>query len=170
VFPVEVARFNFPYMVRAQALGKARPPDRAEILLASWRQVIAALRQRNRQLFIGGKSMGGRYASMVAQQEKVDGVICLGYPFHPPGRSDRLRIAHLEDMATPTLIVQGERDPFGRMEEVETYPLSERVAIRWITDGDHDFRPRKSSGATLEENLQIAARTVVEFMAATQPD
>ena len=78
---------------------------------------------------IGGKSMGGRIASMVADRAAVDGVICFGYPFHPPGKPDRLRVEHLETMRTPTLILQGERDPFGRREEVEGYQLSDTVCI-----------------------------------------
>lgn len=164
-FPVEVARFNFPYMRRALDEGRTRPPDRAAILEAAWRESVDALRGRGERLFIGGKSLGGRYATMVADDADVDGVVCLGYPFHPPGKPDRLRTAHLENIKTPVLIVQGDRDPFGNAAEVARYSLSRNVSLRWLPDGDHGFKPRKSSGVTLEENLQTAADAVVRFIA-----
>lgn len=162
---IRVARFNFPYMARAVAEGRRRPPDRAAVLASAWHEAIAALPGAG-PLFIGGKSLGGRVASMLADEAGVDGLVCLGYPFHPPGKAEKLRTAHLADLATPTLIVQGERDPFGKADEVPGYRLSPRIELCWMTDGDHGFTPRKASGRSLEDNLDAAAAAVVEFIAA----
>src|SRR5690606_41950375 len=115
--------------------------------------------------FIGGKSRGARIATMVSDAAEVTGEVCLGYPFHPPGKPDRLRTAHLEHVATPVLILQGERDPFGSKDEVSGYDLSPRVRVEWLADGDHGLAPRKRSGVGHEENLARAARRTVEFIA-----
>ena len=109
--------------------------------------------------------MGGRIATMIADQVGVAGVVCLGYPFHPPGKPERLRTAHLETLHAPTLIIQGTRDRLGTREEVAAYPLSESIEIAWMEDGDHSLKPRKKSGRTLDENLDEAASAVVEFIA-----
>jgi len=114
---------------------------------------------------IGGKSMGGRIASMIADDAGVDGLVCLGYPFHPPGKPEKLRTAHLRDLQTPTLIVQGTRDPFGKPEEVDAYDLSDGIRIVWLEDGDHSFKPRKSSGRTLEQNFGEAIAAIAAFVA-----
>ena len=159
---IRVVRFEFPYMA-ARREGVRRGPDREAVLRASWGGVIASLGDPAR-LVIGGKSMGGRYASMVADGEGVAGVVCLGYPFHPPGRPDRLRTAHLERQRTPTLILQGERDTMGTRAEVEGYSLSESVRIHWLEDGDHSLKPRKASGHTTEEHLSPAVEATVAFV------
>lgn len=164
-FVVEVARFNFPYMERAAAEGRRRPPDPAARLEAAWMDAIDAMAGRRPNLFIGGKSLGGRIATMVADAADVTGVVCLGYPFHPPGKPERLRTAHLEHVATPVLILQGERDPFGSKDEVSGYDLSPRVRVEWLADGDHGFAPRKRSGVGHEDNLARAARRAVKFIA-----
>jgi predicted alpha/beta-hydrolase family hydrolase len=160
---IRVVRFNFPYMARARAEGRKRPPDREGVLLEAFRSVISGL-PPDRSLFIGGKSLGGRMASLIADETAVAGLVCLGYPFHPPGRPERLRTAHLERLRTPALICQGARDPFGRKEEVSSYYLSRSIHIEWIPDGDHGFRPRKSSGRTEAGNLSLAAAAVVKFV------
>ena len=162
---VRVLRFEFPYMAARRTEGKRGGPDRQPVLLDSWRQTVAEA-GRAGTLFIGGKSMGGRMASMVADELGVRGLVCLGYPFHPPGDATRLRVAHLENLRTPALIVQGERDPFGTREEVGTYKLSQTIRIEWITDGDHSYKPRKASGVTMADNLMIAAGLVRDFVAA----
>ncbi|HMD05218.1 MAG TPA: alpha/beta family hydrolase, partial [Candidatus Binatus sp.] len=119
---VRVVRFEFPYMAARRTTGKRGAPDREPILIDSWRSIIAKLGDPAR-LAIGGKSMGGRIASMVADDAGVAGLVCLGYPFHPPGNPGRTRVKHLENLRTPTLIIQGTRDSFGRPEEVTTYKL-----------------------------------------------
>jgi hypothetical protein len=117
-------------------------------------------------LILGGKSMGGRIASMVADELGVAGLVCIGYPFHPPGRPEKLRTAHLADLATPTLILQGERDPFGLPDEVESYDLSSAIRVEWLADGDHSLKPRGSSGFTASDHLTTVARSIGDFVAS----
>ena len=159
---LRVARFEFPYMHRRRA-GERRPPDREPVLRQTWKQVIAALGGGER-LVIGGKSMGGRMASLVADEEGVRGLVCLGYPFHPPDQPDRLRTAHLKDLRTPALIVQGTRDPFGGRDEVAGYGLAPSIRVVWMEDGDHSFKPRVSSGRTEKGNLEAAVGEVAGFV------
>lgn len=150
-------RFEFPYMHQRREDGKKRPPNRAPILMETWRAVVEHLGTEN--LIIGGKSMGGRMASMLAKEledegSPVKGLICLGYPFHPPGKPEKAegRMAHLLDMKTPTLILQGTRDTFGTAEQVPSFPLSKAIDVQWLEDGDHGFKPRKKSGRTERQN------------------
>src|SRR6266567_8669917 len=145
-----VARFEFPYMAGYRRTRKKEPPDRPDVLKATWLQVVALLQSKN--LVIGGKSMGGRIASLIADQPGVHGLICLGYPFHPVGKLNQLRVEHLRAIKTPTLIVQGDRDPFGNRQEVSGYELSSSIRLRWMNDGDHSFKPRKSSGRNEQQN------------------
>lgn len=158
-----VARFEFPYMVKQRRSGKRGPPDKLPALLATWREVIDVLGRDH--LVIGGKSMGGRIASMVVDEAHVKGLICLGYPFHPVGKPERLRVEHLQRIAAPTLIVQGTRDPFGGQAEVAGYCLSPRIKVHWLDDGDHDFKPRKASGRTQQELWQEATDSINLFLA-----
>ena len=161
---VRVARFEFPYMHARRQGGRRGAPDRGPVLEEAWREVIAHLGGGER-LVIGGKSLGGRIASMVADRAGVRGLVCLGYPFHPPGKPERLRTKHLEDLRTPALIVQGTRDTFGSREDVAGYRLSPSIQIAWIEDGDHSFKPRASSGRTEAQNLSEAITRVREFLA-----
>lgn len=157
-----VARFEFPYMRATREDGIRRPPDRADVLMKVWHGVIAALGAE--RLIIGGKSLGGRIASMVADRLGVRGLVCLGYPFHPPRKSDNLRVEHLAKLITPALIVQGTRDEFGSRDEVAAYPLSPAIRIHWIEDGDHGFRARASSGRTEEQNRHEALGCLLAFL------
>lgn len=161
-----VLRFEFPYMRARRDEGRRKPPDREPVLRASWLEAIAeaAGKKGASSVAIGGKSMGGRIASMVADEAGVAGLVCLGYPFHPPARPEKLRVAHLERLKTLTLIVQGERDAFGTREEVPRYPLSKAIRILFIPDGDHSFKPRVSSGRTEEQNLREAIAEVAAFL------
>ena len=160
---VRVARFEFPYMQKRREPGRRGAPDPPTVLLQSWRDAIGELGNPDR-LIIGGKSMGGRIASMVADEAAVRGLVCLGYPFHPAGDPAKTRTKHLHGLTTPALIVQGERDSFGGREEVARYKLSREIRIEWIADGDHSFKPRKSSGRTEAENLSTAIELVVSFV------
>ncbi|MEC8944003.1 MAG: alpha/beta family hydrolase [Acidobacteriota bacterium] len=159
---VRVIRFEFPYMQQRRRTGKFRGPDRLPVLMESWRNVVALA--GSRRLIIGGKSMGGRIASMLADDVGAHGLICLGYPFHPVGKPENLRTAHLAELKIPTLIVQGTRDPFGRPDEVSTYQLSPAIKILWLEDGDHSFKPTKASGRTLEQNIAEAIVAIREFI------
>ncbi|MBV8053799.1 MAG: alpha/beta fold hydrolase, partial [Deltaproteobacteria bacterium] len=156
---LRVVRFEFPYM-RARHEHRARgAPDREPVLLDTWREIIESL-GGGRQLVIGGKSLGGRIASMVADETQVRGLVCLGYPFHPPGKMPDARLKHLKSLRTPALIVQGTRDNFGGLGEVEKYGLPQQIRIVWIDDGDHSFRPRARSGRTEQQNLAAAIDAV----------
>lgn len=159
-----VARFEFPYMVERRLVGKKRPPNPARVLLETWTDVIAELGPQN--LVIGGKSMGGRIASMVADEAGVKGLVCLGYPFHPPGKPDKLRIEHLQGLKTPALFLQGERDSLGNREDVARYPISPAIALHWLADGDHGFKPRKKSGFTEQQNWDQAISVMADFVTA----
>jgi len=159
---LRVARFEFPYMHRRRTTGRRGAPDREPALRAAWRAAIDELGGGER-LVIGGKSLGGRMASLVADEAGVRGLVCLGYPFHPPAEPDRLRTAHLRDLRTPTLIVQGTRDPFGTREEVARYDLSPAIRFVWL-DGDHSFKPRVSSGQTEKGHLAAAVAAVAGFV------
>ena len=162
---LRVVRFEFPYMQRRRATGRGGGPDRQPVLEQTWREVIAEVAAgRPAGVAIGGRSMGGRIASMVADECGVAGLVCYAYPFHPPGRPDKLRTAHLVTLSTPTLMLQGERDPFGNREEVSGYPLSPAISVHWIGDGDHGFKPRKRSGRTLEQNTAEAVERTVAFL------
>lgn len=158
-----VVRFEFPYMRARRESGRRKPPDREPVLLQTWRDVVAEL-GGGAGLVLGGKSMGGRMASLVADELGARGLVCLGYPFHPPGQPEKLRVAHLEPLRTPALIVQGTRDPFGTREEVAQYRLSDRIRIVWSEDGDHSFKPRASSGRTEAQSLREAFAAVAEFL------
>ena len=168
---IRVARFEFAYMQARRADGKRRPPNGARVLEQAWATVIEKLTEPlledggGRRLVIGGKSMGGRIASMVADAQGVAGLVCLGYPFHPPGKPEKTRTAHLAELRTPTLILQGERDSLGSREDVAGYTLSPAIEVRWLGDGDHSLKPRKRSGRTEEENLREASDAIVAFIA-----
>jgi hypothetical protein len=157
-----VARFEFPYMSARRRDGSRRPPDRPNVLLDTWQSVIDRLGPE--QLVIGGKSLGGRMASMIADVAGVQGLVCLGYPFHPPGQPEKLRIAHLRTLRTPALILQGTRDPFGRREEVDRYPLSPAIRLHFLEDGDHGFAPRAASGRSERQNWEEALATLLKFL------
>jgi predicted alpha/beta-hydrolase family hydrolase len=159
---IRVVRFEFPYMQNLRETGKRGRPDPPAVLEETWLRVVEQLGAPG-HLVIGGKSMGGRIASMIADRAGVSGLACLGYPFHPAGRPATLRVSHLEGLATPTLILQGERDALGSREEIGGYALSAAIRIVYLADGDHSFKPRKSSGRTYEQNLAQAVGEMVGF-------
>ncbi|MFB2579862.1 alpha/beta family hydrolase [Herbiconiux sp. P15] len=188
---VRTARFEFGYMA-ARRTGSRKPPPRAEKLVGEYRAAVEAVVEaaveavadagigssgsgaRVTPVAIGGKSMGGRVASLVADELHgeglVDALVCLGYPFHPPGSPEKLRTAHLEHLETPALIVQGSRDPFGTREEVPGYALDARIRLLWLDDGEHEFKPRvKISGHTHAEHLESAADAVAAFLNEATP-
>jgi hypothetical protein len=169
---IALTAFEFAYMASRRDGGPKRPPPKAEMLTPEYRDVVRSLkkhRTRATRIVIGGKSLGGRVASLLADElyseGAIAGLVCLGYPFHPPKMPEKLRTAHLETLTCPTLIVQGERDPFGNRSEVEALPLSKAIEMVWMGDGDHDFGPRGSSGFTRKGNLLAAADAVAAFVA-----
>jgi predicted alpha/beta-hydrolase family hydrolase len=161
---LRVVRFEFPYMAQRRETGKRRGPDWPPVLLETWRTVIDQLGNPD-QLVIGVKSMGGRIATMVADTEGVAGLLCFSYPFHPAGRPEKTRTDHLGVLLTPTLIMQGTRDPLGNTDDVAGYELSATIKLHWLEDGDHDLKPRKASGRSHAQNLAEAVDAAVAFVA-----
>lgn len=157
---LRVVRFEFPYM-RARRGGPRRGPDRMPVLQQAMREVAALQRG---PIALLGKSMGGRVATMLADELAARSVVVFGYPFHPPDEPGNLRTAHLATLRTPALILQGERDEFGTRDEVAGYALSPRIAVEWFADGDHSFAPRKRSGFTAEQHLATAIERAAAFV------
>ena len=165
-------RFNFPY----KALGR-RAPDRPPVLEAAVREATAELVRRAKvppeRIVLGGRSMGGRIGSMVAGDDDDDGggafgLVLLGYPLHPPGRPERLRVEHFARLRMPVLFVSGTRDAFGTPAELRrhTTKIKGPVSFYWIETGDHGFKPLKSSGLTVDGVLAEVAGAVVDFVTA----
>ncbi len=169
---LRVVRFEFGYMAGRRLSGKKKPAPKAETLVSEFRTAVEAVHaaRLSGRLAVGGKSMGGRVASLIADdlfgEAKISALVCLGYPFHPPGMPEKTRTAHLAGLKCPALIVQGERDPFGSRDEVVTYGLSPVIELAWVGDGDHDLGPRGSSGFTRKANLSGAADAVAGFLAS----
>lgn len=166
---VRTTRFEFAYMADQRTGATSRPPPPLDFLVAEYLAVVSMLPPTpGQRLFIGGKSMGGRVASIMADvlhaERKIAGCVCLGYPFHPAGKPQQLRTAHLLNLVCPTLIIQGTRDALGCQGEVATYALSPAIEIAWLADGNHDFVPRVRSGSTADEHMATAAARIVEFM------
>lgn len=168
-FGVYVVRFDFPYMEKRREDGKKRPPDRGPKLIDDWQTVISDL---DRPCVIGGKSMGGRIASIVAMAEDQSGLVkgcaCLGYPFHPAGKPEKQRTEHLMKIGKPLLIVQGSRDTMGTFNDVSSYGIDREIEFEWLEDGNHDLKPRRVSGFSHEQHLQKTAERVAKFVKANQ--
>ncbi|WP_433766818.1 alpha/beta family hydrolase [Pseudomonas putida] len=162
---VNVLRFEFPYMAQRRVDGGKRPPNPMPKLLECWREVYAQVRRHVAgPLAIGGKSMGGRVASLLADELGADALVCLGYPFYAVGKPEKPRVEHLAGLKTRTLIVQGERDALGNREAVEGYVLSPSIEVSWLVAGDHDLKPLKASGFTHDAHLATAAKKVVGYI------
>ncbi|MDO9625656.1 MAG: alpha/beta hydrolase [Pseudomonas sp.] len=162
---VAVLRFEFDYMAARRLDGKKRPPNPQAKLLEKWREVYTQVRhQVAGPLAIGGKSMGGRMASLVADELGADALVCLGYPFYAVGKPDKPRVAHLAELRTPTLIVQGERDALGDRQTVAGYQLSSAITLHWLASGNHDLKPLQRSGFTHAQHMQAAADRVAGFL------
>jgi hypothetical protein len=161
---LHVVRFELPYMRRRREGGaRGGRPDPPAVLERAWLEAIEQLGGGER-LVIGGRSMGGRIASQVADRASVRGLVCLAYPFHPPGQPERLRTAHLRELRTPALVVQGTRDPFGAPDQVAGYQLSTAIRLHWLEGGDHSFKAPARSGRSERENVAEAIAAVAEFV------
>lgn len=171
---IRVMRFNFPYMIKSAQDGKRRPPDRAPKLLAAYQDVIEKIvQQTNKPLVIGGKSMGGRMATMLTEQLGLNnnyilGTACIGFPFHAPKKDPKDRLDHLVDISKPMLIFQGTRDVMGNKEEVTEYQKQKRIdcaiKIHWLEDGDHDLKPRKASGLSHQQHINTIIEQLAEYV------
>jgi len=176
---INVIRFNFTYMNKRLADGKRYPPDRMPKLLAAYHAVLKQLEQSSKlndidltlPLYIGGKSMGSRVAATILANEDglypikhINGLICLGYPFHPQKKIEQLRLEPLLAANKPSLIIQGERDALGNKEEILSYDLPQNYKTVFLTDGDHSFKPRVKSGFSLEQHILSAVKQIVSFI------
>jgi len=162
---VRVVRFEFPYMARRRSDGTRGAPDREPVLRARWTELVARFGGGSR-VAVGGKSMGGRIASMIADEVGARALVCFGYPFHPPGQPSKLRTAHLQALRTPALILQGTRDAFGVPDEVAGYGLSPSIRVEWIEGGDHSLKPPARSGRTERDNVEQAIAAAADFLLA----
>jgi predicted alpha/beta-hydrolase family hydrolase len=153
---IDVVTFDFPYMH-----AKRGAPDKAPLLESCFRSVIAAAQGQKglakHRLFIGGKSMGGRMATHLGAQEVagIAGIVVLGYPLHPPGAPEKLRVAHLPSIAVPLLIVQGEKDAFGNPAEFAPHlkTMKAPVELHAIAGADHSLTVRSKKGAEIFEGI-----------------
>ena len=153
-------------MASRRTEGGRKPPPRADTLVPEYMAAIDALgtgpADHRRQVDGRARRQHGRRRALTSRP--FIGLLCLGYPFHPPGKPEQLRTAHLAELKTPTLIVQGTRDAFGTRDEVATYGLSNTIEILWLEDGDHDLKPRKSrSGFSADDHLRTLAKTVTDW-------
>ena len=166
---VRVVRFEFAYMAQRRVDGRKRPPNPQAQLLQQWRDVHAQVRHRvTGPVAIGGKSMGGRMASLLADELEASALVCLGYPFYAAGKPEKPRVAHLAELRTPTLIIQGERDALGNREAVAGYELSAAIELHWLQAADHDLKPLKASGFSHEQHLATAAGQIAAFLGRMQ--
>lgn len=171
---IQVVRFEFAYMQRRRLDGRKRPPGAMPGLLDEFRaelESLLAATDPQRPVFVGGKSMGGRVASLLVAEpslpDRVAGAIGFGYPFHPPGKPDSWRTDHFDRLQCPLCIVQGSRDPFGKPDEVARQSFTrDRVAIHWLAGGDHDFRPPKRQPESQSGLIGQAAAIAASFMAS----
>ncbi|CTQ45154.1 alpha/beta family hydrolase [Roseibium aggregatum] len=167
---IAAARFEFAYMAGRRTGGPKKPPPRADKLIAEFQTALqSVLSQSDGPLLIGGKSMGGRVAAMLAGggslPGRAKGVACFGYPFHPTGKADaEWRLQPLQDAKRPVLVLQGDRDPFGSKAELDEVTLPAHVSLTYLEDGNHDFGPRGKSPATLDGNIKLAAEAVRAFV------
>ncbi|WP_432473904.1 alpha/beta family hydrolase [Amphritea sp. HPY] len=160
---LQIVRFEFPYMQKRRDDGKRRPPDRQPKLLQYYGELIGQYQEEGVPLYLAGKSMGGRMATMLADHDAVAGCFVYGYPFYAPGKLDRPRIDHLQQINTPVHIFQGTRDAMGRQEIVDSYELAPAIQLHWLEDGDHDLKPRKKSGITQDEHIADAVESTLQF-------
>lgn len=164
---VQTVGLEFAYLRQMRKQGRRRPPPRVGRLVDEVALGCDILSQASpAPLWLGGKSMGGRVASMLASRDGAAGLVLCGYPFHPPRRPDRLRLDHWPALRCPVLVLQGTRDPFGNRDEVSGYALPDAVQVRWLEDGDHDWKPRRASGRSQAELIHEAAESAAAFMAA----
>jgi uncharacterized protein len=159
-----VCRFDFPYAQEGR-----KSPDRQPILEESYRAAVDEVHKAGpgRLVVLGGKSLGGRIAShIVARGTPAAGLVFLGYPLHPPGRPDRLRISHLKDIEVPMLFVEGTRDPFCPLGTLEAVlkDLRAPTEVAVIEDGDHSLKVRSSSGRTTSAAWQGAVTAVRRWL------
>jgi len=160
-----VIRFEFPYMQQRRR-GKKLFPDKMNKLSEYYLSIIKTIKNKyaNKNIWIGGKSLGGRVACSVSREIKVRGVVVFGYPFHPQNNNNNLRVQALIDGGPPILICQGTRDKLGSKEEINNYKLNKNVKICFLQGGDHSFQSLKKHKFTKNELINIASEEVKYFI------
>jgi len=166
---VEVWRFNFLY--REKGL---RRPDAMPALTECFEAVVAHVREATtpKRLLIGGRSMGGRVASMMTSEGfACDGLLLLAYPLHPPGQPEKKRVAHLPRIRVPVLCFNGTRDAFCTREWMDRAlaPLGSRWTMHWLEGADHSFRVLRSSGREEAEVYREVGEVTGPWLRATLP-
>ena len=169
---IATLKFNFPYKEKGR-----KAPDPAAKLEATWRAVLDRVRTEPSfgfdEIFVGGKSLGGRMASrVVAQGEDVAGLVFLGYPLHPPGKTDKLRSAHFPEIAVPALFIQGTRDSLCNLDLLRgALPaLKGNADLRLVDDGDHSFNVPKRAGKSQEQIWNHIVAEVADWISARRRD
>lgn len=166
---VQTLAIEFAYMQRMRDENRRRPPPGVERLVEEMMQWCDIVSQAGLPPpWLGGKSLGGRVASLLAARDGAAGLALCGYPFHPPGKPERTRLAHWPSIACPVLVVQGSRDPFGDRDEIARYDLPGNARVHFLEDGDHDWKPRKRSGRTQPQLIDEGARAIATMMAASR--
>ena len=170
---INVLRFNFPFMDKRIELGKRYPPDRMPKLIDCYKRVVNEFfikgnYQPKLPVFIGGKSMGSRVATMIASDDEmateIQGVFCIGYPFHPPKKPEKLRLEPLQNTKKSVLILQGDRDTLGSQVEIAQYDVSSLCQFVFLPDADHSLKPRVKSGYTHQQHIETAVNTIAQFI------
>lgn len=158
---VAIVRFQFPYMEAGR-----KSPDRPDVLEATWRAVIEGVRSSGDKLAAGGRSMGGRIASMVvADGVKADALALFAYPLHPPGKPEQTRDAHLPAIKARALFVSGTSDAFGAPDEIRAAASKvKRSSVHLLEGADHGFAVRKSTGRTKQDVFEEATDALIKFL------
>lgn len=156
----EVTPVTFDYMEEQERSGKKRPPPRFEKLVPEFANAIST----KESVVVAGKSMGGRVATQLSGEDNVKAIICLGFPFHPPGKQDKHRLAFLENVTVPCLIIQGTRDPFGKPEWVNQQSFNDGIEVQWIEGADHDFKTLKKQGLSQKETVIHVGEIITSWL------
>ena len=162
-------RFEFPYMAKKR-LGKNTFPDKFDELCTFYNKIYLNIKKinPNKNIWLGGKSMGGRVSTVISRSLDIKGVIVFGYPFHPINKLDKIRLESLKLSGPPILIIQGTRDKFGTIAEVKKYKIHKNNTICWIKDGDHSYNTLKKSKLSSEEAIIQAYNQASLFINETK--
>ena len=164
---ITTVRFEFPYMAQRRQTGIKRPPNQTSVLLDCWRETASLLKSRFplEKMFIGGKSMGGRMASLVADELHINGLICFGLPFHPPEkRSSPTDYFHCKKFLVRLLLFKENEILWGVRKKFFPTGYQKNIQVSFLESGDHSFKPLKKSGYTLEGHLFTAAKQAAGFI------
>lgn len=159
---IRALRFNFLYSERGK-----KTPDRETVLISTWRSVADWTRQMfvPKRLFLIGRSMGGRIASYLAEdQYPCDGICLLAYPLHPPGKPEKQRKKHLAKLSVPICFVSGTRDTFAKLELLKPIAKKLKARLHLIEGGNHGFRVPQKYGKTSTEIDDEVGKIVLEFI------